>query len=79
MTHGMAGLAGLIVLSLGAVQSWQTGVALIALFGAGSIVGMATLSIAIAIPLRITATVPAISSTGSRPQSAVSVARWACS
>jgi len=55
MTHGMAGSAGLIVLSLGAVQSWKTGVAFIALFGAGSIVGMATLSIAIAIPLRITA------------------------
>ncbi len=55
MTHGMAGSAGLIVLSLGAVQSWKIGVAFIALFGAGSIVGMATLSIAIAIPLRITA------------------------
>ena len=55
MTHGLAGSAGLIVLSLGAVQSWKTGVAFIALFGAGSIVGMATLSIAIAIPLRITA------------------------
>jgi hypothetical protein len=55
MTHGMAGSAGLIVLSLGAVQSWTTGVLFIALFGAGSIAGMATLSIAIAIPLRITA------------------------
>ena len=55
MTHGMAGSAGLMVLSLGAVQSWQTGVAFIALFGAGSIAGMATLSIAIAIPLRISA------------------------
>ncbi|HEX2399437.1 MAG TPA: hypothetical protein VHJ79_05515 [Mycobacterium sp.] len=51
----MAGSAGLIVLSLGAVQSWKTGVAFVALFGAGSIVGMATLSIAIAIPLRLTA------------------------
>jgi hypothetical protein len=37
------------------VQSWTTGVLFIALFGAGSIAGMATLSIAIAIPLRITA------------------------
>ncbi len=55
MTHGMAGSAGLIVLSLGAVQSWQAGMAFIALFGVGSIIGMATLSIAIAIPLRITA------------------------
>jgi hypothetical protein len=55
MTHGMAGSAGLIVLSLGAVQSWQTGIVFIALFGAGSIVGMVALSIAIAIPLRLTA------------------------
>jgi hypothetical protein len=55
MTHGMAGSAGLIVLSLGAVQSWYAGVAFIALFGAGSILGMATLSVAIAIPLRLTA------------------------
>jgi hypothetical protein len=55
MTHGMAGSAGLIVLSLGAVQSWQTGIVFIALFGAGSIIGMVALSIAIAIPLRITA------------------------
>jgi hypothetical protein len=55
MTHGMAGSAGLIVLSLGAVQSWQTGIMFIALFGAGSIVGMLALSIAIAIPLRVTA------------------------
>jgi hypothetical protein len=55
MTHGMAGSAGLIVLSLGAVQSWQTGIVFIALFGSGSIVGMLVLSIAIAIPLRITA------------------------
>jgi hypothetical protein len=55
MTHGMAGSAGLVVLSLGAVQSWKTGVAFIALFGAGSTIGMATLSMAIAIPLRLTA------------------------
>lgn len=55
MTHGMAGSAGLIVLSLGAVQSWTTGIVFIALFGAGSIAGMLALSIAIAIPLRITA------------------------
>jgi hypothetical protein len=54
MTHGMAGSASLTVLSLGAVQSWKTGVAFIVLFGAGSIIGMATLSMAIAIPLRIT-------------------------
>jgi hypothetical protein len=56
MTHGMAGTAALIVLSVGAAQSWQTGLAFIALFGVGSIVGMAVLSMVIAIPLRFTAT-----------------------
>lgn len=54
-THGLAGSAGLVVLSLGAMQSWQTGVVFIALFGIGSIIGMATLSVVIAIPLRLTA------------------------
>jgi sulfite exporter TauE/SafE len=53
MTHGLAGSATLVVLSLGAVQSWTMGVLYIALFGAGSIVGMASLSVAIAIPLRL--------------------------
>lgn len=55
MTHGMAGSAALVVLSLGAVQSWKAGLAFIALFGMGSVAGMAALSIAIAIPLRLTA------------------------
>jgi len=55
MTHGMAGSAALVVLSLGAVQSWTAGLMFVALFGAGSIVGMASLSVAIAIPLRLTA------------------------
>lgn len=55
MTHGMAGSAALIVLSLGAAQSWKVGLAFIALFGMGSIAGMAVLSMVIAIPLRFTA------------------------
>ena len=55
MTHGMAGSAALVVLSLGAVQSWTAGLMFVALFGAGSIVGMASLSVAIAIPSRLTA------------------------
>ncbi len=53
MTHGLAGSATLVVLSLSAVQSWTMGVLYITLFGAGSIVGMASLSVAIAIPLRL--------------------------
>jgi hypothetical protein len=55
MTHGLAGSAALVVLSVGAVHSWAAGVALIALFGLGSIVGMACLSAAIAVPLRLSA------------------------
>ncbi len=55
MMHGMAGSAALILLSLGAVQSFSMGLLYIVLFGAGSIAGMALLSVAIAIPLRLSA------------------------
>lgn len=51
--HGLAGSAALVLLSLEAVPSWQLGLGYIALFGAGSIVGMALLSVAIAVPLRL--------------------------
>lgn len=53
--HGLAGSAALILLSVDAVRSWQAGVAYLALFGAGSIAGMALLSVAIAVPLRLSA------------------------
>jgi ABC-type nickel/cobalt efflux system permease component RcnA len=49
--HGMAGSAVLIVLALQAMPSVFDGLVYIALFGAGSILGMATLSVAIAWPL----------------------------
>jgi len=49
--HGMAGSAVLIVLTLQTMPSIGTGLAYIALFGAGSILGMITLSVAIAWPL----------------------------
>lgn len=55
MMHGMAGSAALVLLSLGAVQSPALGLLYIALFGIGSIAGMALLSVAIAIPLRLSA------------------------
>jgi len=55
MMHGMAGSAALILLSLEAVQSWTMGLLYIALFGIGSIAGMALLSVAITIPLRLSA------------------------
>ena len=51
----MAGSAALILLSLDAAQSFATGLACILLFGLGSIAGMALLSIAIAVPLRLSA------------------------
>ena len=56
MMHGMAGSAALILLSLEAVQSVAMGVAYIALFGLSSIAGMALLSVAIAVPLRLSTT-----------------------
>lgn len=55
MMHGMAGSAALIVLALGAVHSWVLGLLYIAIFGAGSILGMALLSVVVALPERLTA------------------------
>jgi hypothetical protein len=49
--HGMAGSAVLIVLTMQSLPSLAAGVAYIALFGAGSMLGMAVLSAAIAWPL----------------------------
>jgi hypothetical protein len=54
MVHGMAGSAALILLSLEALRSPAWGFACIAIFGAGSILGMALLSAAMAVPLRLT-------------------------
>lgn len=54
MMHGMAGSAALILLSLEAVGSVSWGLAYIAIFGAGSVLGMSALSLAIAVPLRLT-------------------------
>lgn len=53
MMHGLAGSAALVVLSLRSVQSVPEGLGFIVLFGVGSIVGMALLSVTIAIPLRL--------------------------
>ncbi|HET9044703.1 MAG TPA: urease accessory protein [Burkholderiales bacterium] len=51
MVHGMAGSAALVLLSLEALRSPAWGLAYIAVFGLGSILGMAALSAAIAVPL----------------------------
>jgi ABC-type nickel/cobalt efflux system permease component RcnA len=53
MVHGMAGSAALILLSLETLRSPGLGLAYIAIFGLGSILGMAALSAAIAVPLRL--------------------------
>ena len=54
--HGMAGSAALILLTLETIKSPLIGIIYIALFGFGSIAGMAVLSYAISIPLRASAT-----------------------
>lgn len=55
MMHGMAGSAALILLTLQAAQTTLAGITYIALFGIGSIAGMAMLSVIIAVPLRYSA------------------------
>lgn len=55
MMHGMAGSAALIILTLQSVTSVSTGLLYILMFGIGSIIGMAALSVIIVIPLQHTA------------------------
>lgn len=50
--HGLAGSAALVLLTLDRVPGIGIGLAYMALFGIGSMVGMAALSFAIALPLR---------------------------
>ena len=52
LMHGMAGSAALILLTLQTLSSPWLGLVYIAVFGVGSIAGMALFSIVIAIPLR---------------------------
>lgn len=55
LVHGMAGSAALVLLTLNTLHSVWQGMLYIALFGIGSIAGMAALSLIIALPLRFTA------------------------
>lgn len=55
LMHGMAGSAALILLTIETIHSPWTGMLYMALFGIGSIIGMAVLSTIIAIPLRASA------------------------
>ena len=52
LMHGMAGSAALILLTLESIHSLWTGLAYMALFGVGSMIGMALLSVVIAVPLQ---------------------------
>lgn len=55
LMHGMAGSAALVVLVAGTITTTLTAILYMALFGFGSIVGMAALSAVIAVPLRYSA------------------------
>jgi sulfite exporter TauE/SafE len=55
LVHGLAGSAALFLLTLQTVGSFWPGLAYIALFGLGSILGMAGLSAVIAVPMRAAA------------------------
>jgi hypothetical protein len=52
LMHGLAGSAALLLLSVGASGSITFGLLYVALFGIGSMVGMAVLSLTMALPLR---------------------------
>jgi len=53
--HGLAGSAALVLLAAEATRSVSAALAYLAIFGVGTILGMMTLSVAIALPLRLSA------------------------
>ena len=53
--HGLAGSAALVVLTASTLDTPVLGLGFIVLFGLGSIIGMAALSMIIAIPISMTA------------------------
>ena len=53
LMHGLAGSAALLLLTVAAAPSIMSGIAYILVFGFGSILGMALLSIVIAVPLQL--------------------------
>lgn len=52
LMHGLAGSAALLILVLSTVESATAGLVYIAIFGLGSVLGMAALSAALTLPLR---------------------------
>ncbi len=55
MTHGMAGSAALLLLTVTQIRGPWEGLAYVLLFGIGSMLGMAVVSAAIGVPLTLTA------------------------
>ena len=55
MMHGLAGSAALVALTASTAPSAASGLMFMALFGLGSMIGMAAFSVAIAVPLSLTA------------------------
>jgi High-affinity nickel-transport protein len=55
LMHGMAGSAALLVLAVSQASSPAVGLAYVALFGIGSMIGMGALSTVIAVPLAVSA------------------------
>ena len=55
LMHGMAGSAALLVLAVSQAASPAIGLGYVALFGIGSMIGMAVLSTVIAVPLVVSA------------------------
>jgi hypothetical protein len=55
LMHGMAGSAALLVLAVSQAASPAIGLGYVALFGIGSMIGMAALSTVIAVPLVVSA------------------------
>jgi hypothetical protein len=55
LMHGMAGSAALLVLTVSQASSPAVGLAYVALFGIGSMIGMGALSMVIAVPLAVSA------------------------
>ncbi len=53
LMHGLAGSAALLLLTVAAAPSIASGIVYIIVFGIGSILGMAILSVVIALPLRL--------------------------
>lgn len=55
MVHGLAGSAALVVLAVASIDSTAGALAFVAVFGVGSILGMALMSVVVALPVQLSA------------------------